>query len=199
MGNQAALIEDVAIDELWINSARPNMGGEELHRCDDVGFLGNSMLTVAPPELLREHLRLDDKALLAPIKPAKIYIDGAETNSSSTTVEAGKMKVLGATFETDSVPARATRPAESCSDLRQVDRQLGSCLLPARVLAILFAQAQTRHEQFTAMPASRPTPKTSPAARGAGTACRRRNTGQHCTQLQRPPEHDLTTHGVTFR
>ena len=47
---------------------------------------------------------MDDEAVLAPVKSAKIYIDGAETKFSSTTVEAGKTKVISATFETDTIP-----------------------------------------------------------------------------------------------
>src|ERR1700730_17457512 len=50
MGNQAAQIEDVALDELWVNSDRTNISGAELHRCDDVGHLGNTLLTLPPPE-----------------------------------------------------------------------------------------------------------------------------------------------------
>jgi|SRR6516162_5769190 hypothetical protein len=105
MGNQAALIEDVAMDELWINSTPPKIGAE-FYRCDDVGYLGNTRLTYADslPEPLRKPSQLKDGVLFAPAKPAKIYVDGAETKSASTIVEAGKMKMISTTFETHVVP-----------------------------------------------------------------------------------------------
>jgi hypothetical protein len=104
MGNRTVLIEDVAMDELWVNNDRTDIG--ELHRCDDVGYLGNTLLTHPPPEKFQQkHFPLQDGALFAPVRPAKIYMEGAATNSSSATVEAGKMKVINAIFETDPAPA----------------------------------------------------------------------------------------------
>jgi hypothetical protein len=105
MGNQAVLIEDVSMDEIVLNST--NKAGAELRRCDEVGLYGQSLLSIEKSEQIREeHLFLSiSGAVLNPLKPAKIYIDGAETSSSSTTVEAGKMKAIGATFETERVPS----------------------------------------------------------------------------------------------
>jgi hypothetical protein len=53
-GNQSVIIEEVALDELWVNSDRTSVGGAELHRCDDVGYLGNTLLTTPPPEEFRQ-------------------------------------------------------------------------------------------------------------------------------------------------
>jgi hypothetical protein len=64
------------------------------------------MLNVIPDhEFQQKHFEMKD-GLLAPVKPPKIYIDGAETKSASAIIDAGKMKVIGATFETDPVPFR---------------------------------------------------------------------------------------------
>jgi hypothetical protein len=104
MANQAVLIEDVAMDELWLNSDRTNMGGAELHRCDDVGYLGNTLLTFPPPNEVLRGLPFQD-GLFAPVRPVRIYVEGTATNLSATTIEAGKMKVISATFETDPAPA----------------------------------------------------------------------------------------------
>jgi hypothetical protein len=122
MGNQSVTIEDVATDELWVNSDRTNIGGAELHRCDDVGYLGNSLLTTPPPpEVWNGHVTLNDGALFASVRPARIYIDGIEKNSSSAAVEAGKMKVIGTTFETDPVPAAEYNTVVICPVVRFFD------------------------------------------------------------------------------
>ena len=118
MGNQAIIIEDVAMDELWLNSNRTNIGGAELHRCDDVGHLGNTLLTLPPPS--QGPLPLND-ALFAPVRPVRIYIDGAETSSSSATVEAGKMKVIGTKFETDTAPTAEYNTVLICPVVRFFD------------------------------------------------------------------------------
>jgi hypothetical protein len=70
MGNQAVLIEDVAMDEIWVNSDRTDNGGAELHRCDDVGYLGNTLL-IHPPPLDKGPLSvsLNDGALLVTAHP----------------------------------------------------------------------------------------------------------------------------------
>jgi hypothetical protein len=120
MGNQAVLIEDVAIDEIWVNSDRTNIGGAELHRCDDVGYLGNTWL-IHPPPLDKGPLSLNDGALLAPARPSKIVIDSAETNSSSATVEAGKMKAIDATFQTDPAPTKEYNAVLICPVVRFFD------------------------------------------------------------------------------
>jgi hypothetical protein len=120
MGNQAVIIEDVAMDELWLNSDRTNMiGGAELHRCDDVGYLGNTLLTLPPP--VQAPLPLNDGTLFAPVRPVRIYIDGAETSSSSATVEAGKMKVIRTTFETDPAPTAEYNTVLICPVVRFFD------------------------------------------------------------------------------
>jgi hypothetical protein len=120
MGNQTVLIEDVAMDELWVNNDRTNIG--ELHRCDDVGYLGNTLLTHPPPaEFLQRHFPLGDGALFAPVRPAKIYMEGAAASSSSATVEAGKMKVINATFETDPAPALEYNTVLICPVVRFFD------------------------------------------------------------------------------
>jgi hypothetical protein len=98
MGNQAVLIEDVFIDELWINSNSLNIGNAELYRCDEA-----IKLTFWPPEII--HGRLKDGSWFATVKPTKIYIDGTEARWSSATVEAGKMKVISATYITESLRA----------------------------------------------------------------------------------------------
>ena len=122
MGNQAVLIEDMAMDELWVNSDRTNIGGAELHRCDDVGYLGNTLLTLPPPEeALRGHFPLKDGALFAPVKPARTFIEGGETHSSSAIVEAGRMKAIGATFETDAAPGAEYNTVLICPVVRFFD------------------------------------------------------------------------------
>jgi hypothetical protein len=123
MGNQAALIEDVAMDELWINSTPPKIGAE-FYRCDDVGYLGNIRLTYAeslPESLRKQPSPLKDGVLFAAAKPAKIYVDGAETKSASTTVEAGKMKMISATFETDVVPRAEYNSVVICPVIKFFD------------------------------------------------------------------------------
>jgi hypothetical protein len=107
MGNQAALIEDVSIYELWINSDHPDFGGVELHRCEDVSYIRPQFLALTPREFRREHSQMfktKDGSLFAAVQPDKIYVDGTEAKSSAVTVEAGKMRVIGATFGTDVLP-----------------------------------------------------------------------------------------------
>jgi hypothetical protein len=107
MGNQGALVEDVSIYELWINSDHPDFGEEELHRCEDVSYIRPQFLAFTPREFRREHSQMfknKDGSLFAAVQPDKIYIDGTEAKSAAVTVEAGKMRVIGATFGTDLLP-----------------------------------------------------------------------------------------------
>ena len=62
----------------------------------------------------------------------RIYIDGAETSSSSATVEAGKMKVIGTTFETDPAPTAEYNTVLICPVVRFFDSKGQSVLAVCR-------------------------------------------------------------------
>jgi hypothetical protein len=134
MGNQTVFIEDVAIDELWIKSDRPGAEGtiigehgqiewtDESSMCNDPNiYLETFMDTLHAfgasfPSSLTEQQHVpvmrstteDYRPLeglrFALIKPARIYIEGAEAKAAAATVEAGKMKEIAATFERETIP-----------------------------------------------------------------------------------------------
>jgi hypothetical protein len=121
MGNQTVLVENVVIDELWIKSDKPGYSGPgmEVDRCNDPNLWMPNILTlsrIVPSVVWEEHKpiptefgRLDPQfvqgVLFAVVKPEKLYIDGAEARTAATTVEAGKIKAIGATFKTEPRPA----------------------------------------------------------------------------------------------
>jgi hypothetical protein len=91
----------------------------EVDRCNDPNLWLPTSLTLGgfvPSQGWEEHkpiwrsvLETDPQSLqgvlLAVVKPKKLYIDGAEARTAATTVEAGKMKTIGATFKTEPRPA----------------------------------------------------------------------------------------------
>jgi hypothetical protein len=140
MGNQTAFVEDVAVDELWMKSDDPGviMGvGSEVDRCSDANLLVPTSMafeTFMPsrlPSLIgRQHFPLFPTirgpdtvkgVLFELFKPAKIYIDGAEAKTAAATVEAGKMKVISATFEMEPLPVAEYNVAVVCPVIRIFD------------------------------------------------------------------------------
>jgi hypothetical protein len=124
MGNQAAMIEDVAIDELFIKTDDLT-GAGELDRCVDIDLLKSTLEALTPSvpvnvrkwvELLRgeQHRptmrQITPSTLFSVVKPTKIYIDGAEVKTAAATVEAGKMRVIAAKFETPPLLTFETAP-----------------------------------------------------------------------------------------
>jgi hypothetical protein len=128
MGNQTVLLEDVEIDDLWIKSARPGVLGGDLDRCTDRALSFATIATlirILPSSIWEEHkpiFRTSDEPiegmLVAVVKPTKIYIDGSEAKSAAVTVEAGKMKVITATFETAPLPIANYETAVVCPVIR---------------------------------------------------------------------------------
>jgi hypothetical protein len=100
MGNQAVLIDDVSMSEIWVHSATPNNGLAGLDRCNSQAYSGQVASLLGTPELLP----MQDGSRFRLVRPTKIYGDGAESKSSAAAIEAGKMKVISATFETDTAP-----------------------------------------------------------------------------------------------
>ena len=94
MGNQATLIADVSLIELWINSEHPEIGGGELHSCRDAAPFGPSFRELLPPDVRREHIQMKSGNNFSAVQPTKVYIDGIVGETSSATVEAGKIKII---------------------------------------------------------------------------------------------------------
>jgi hypothetical protein len=79
------------------------------------------LMDMANPQFSLERITNPDGSAHRLVKPEKIYIDGAETQSSSATVEAGKMKVIAATFETDPFPGGVYNMFIICPIIRFFD------------------------------------------------------------------------------
>jgi hypothetical protein len=134
MGDQAVLIEDVAIGDLWIKSDKPNYFGAEIDRCNDADLMLPIFMTLTkllPYAIWQEHkpfpgpggTRPKEGILFALDKPVKIYIDGAEAKAATTAVEAGKMKVISATFETTPLLVADYNTAVVCPVIRIFDNK----------------------------------------------------------------------------
>jgi hypothetical protein len=104
MGNQSVLIEGVSMSEIWVHSATPSNGLVGLDRCNSKNYSSEVAGLLGSQELLPTSTTMQDGSSFRLVRPAKIYVDGAETRSSTAAVEAGKMKVIAATFETDTAP-----------------------------------------------------------------------------------------------
>jgi hypothetical protein len=87
MGNQAALIENVAIGELWIKSTIRHPA--ELDRCISEGYLAEILSSLASPPV-RHEITLTDGSGFRLARPTKIYIDGSETNRHPRPSKQGK-------------------------------------------------------------------------------------------------------------
>jgi hypothetical protein len=140
-GNRTVFIEGVAIDELWIKSDHPGSLGpgiEELDRCIDYDLFSPTFKEFVPfspslfptSQIVTKHspivpTRPDYKplpgVLLATVRPAKINIDGVEVKVATTPVEAGKMKAIGATFETEPLPATEYNVVAECPVINLFD------------------------------------------------------------------------------
>jgi hypothetical protein len=128
MGNQTISLEDVEIDDLWIKSADPNVLGGELSRCNDHALMLPTWATLSQfssSVIWEEHKPIFRKSdepiegvLVAVVKPTKIYIDGSEAKSAAVIVEAGKMKVITAIFETTPLPIANYETAVVCPVIR---------------------------------------------------------------------------------
>jgi hypothetical protein len=162
MGNQAVLIEDVGIYELWINSEHSTIRGAELHFCEDT-------IVIRPESLApgsRATLSTMKGVLVSLYQPVKTYIDGTEEKTSSISVEAGKMRVIATTFETDPVPRNDYNTAVICPVIRLFDSK------GYPVLAVCEGWQSTRVPlgTITSSPPNRPAARLLPIS-SAG-ACR---------------------------
>jgi hypothetical protein len=68
-----------------------------------------------------EGYRLLEGVRFALIKPTRIYIEGAEAKAAAATVEAGKMKEIAATFETETIPLTKYNVVVVCPVIRIFD------------------------------------------------------------------------------
>ena len=116
MGNQAALIEDVGIYELWVNSAHSYDGAAELHLCKEAIVIRPSFFWLGSTATLPTMQDVRVKRY----QPATTYIDGTE-KTSSITVDAGKLRIIAATFKTDAVPRDEYNTAVICPFIRLFD------------------------------------------------------------------------------
>jgi hypothetical protein len=141
MGNQAVLIEDVGIYELWVNMNMKHSWSsvEKLPLCkaDDDIFDGpeywNSLLNSVPALKGKRQMKFADGVMLGDInpgaggmtislyQPVDTYVDGAEEKTSSATLEAGKMRVIATRFKTDPVPRDNYNTVVICPVIRYFD------------------------------------------------------------------------------
>lgn len=122
MGNQATFIEDVSIIEFAINGTQPDSGGAELHVCEDSRLFRPDFLALIPLEFRRKlQMEGSSASFFTAVQPTKIFIDGSEAKSSSAAVEAGKMRVIGTTFETDPIPRDNYNTVVICPVIRFFD------------------------------------------------------------------------------
>jgi hypothetical protein len=124
MGNQPTFIEDVSIIEFALNSKNP--GSIEFHVCEDQKakwFFRPDLLAFGGRQLYfsQNLLPLGNGISISVVQPTKISIDGIEAKFSSATVEAGKMRVIGTTFETVPIPRDNYNTVVICPVIRFFD------------------------------------------------------------------------------
>jgi hypothetical protein len=119
-GKEPSAIEDVFVIELAMASPS-RRGGSEQISCDDWTLYPPDFIALRPSELRRSHTTMQSGADFSFYEPKKLYVDGAESMSSAILIEPGKIRSIGATFQTDTVDRGKFNAVVLCPVVRLFD------------------------------------------------------------------------------
>jgi hypothetical protein len=118
-GKEPSAIEDVSVIELAMSSTS-TVGGSEQIACE-WGLYPPDFMAFRPSELRHVHTTLQSGTDFSFYEPKKLYVDGVESTSSAILIEPGKIRSIGATFQTDIVDRGKFNAVVLCPVVRLFD------------------------------------------------------------------------------